>query len=534
MTALILSVLLMSWQSGEAPRQVLNSQITEGIPITFSDTEIALIASGVNDTAELENYAAKYEALIEGMMPQGRQANQKGKRLANILMKNVFKYTVSADENSADLRELIDDRIYGPLTATYVLHDLAARNELELAGLIQDERLANYFFAEKRGGLREVAAAMATQYGLSLPDDLAETIPDMLSLSKMLAPESQFGIGIQDVQLYNRALKSYNEEQFMTAARVAVGGATRYPNRTEFVNLCYNIGIQLFQKAAANGYPITIQLGESLSPFTGEHKAGFDQTIAVVRYNYAAQLFNSQRWEDALAMLEKADKEQDGYTTILAGSLSQLIEAKVEANDYETARAMLPDLMDADGEQGRLIERFIADRELQALESRGNLDEALAKAAENLGDARGRDNYIAVLTQKVQREREKEGSSLDGILSFLDGAPAAIQGDSRLSDIRFNTYMHWLKQYEDNQYGQMLPLFRRIFADDAVALTAEDRSVLEEGYGNALYYEIEYLIEERKFLDADAKSKRAVKLLPNHKALSQQRKKVDTILERIQ
>ena len=535
MTVWILSVVLLGWQSPglDSPRQTLAQQMAEGAEVTFSDVELALLASGAVTADDLQTYAQKYEAMIAGMMPDERQAKQREKRLANTLMKNIFKYALAADAGRADLRQLIDDRSHGPLTATFVLMDLAQRNNIDVVGLVEDERLSTYFLSETRGGLRELAAAMATQNGVTFSEEDTAQVPDLLELSVLLAPASEFGIGIQDVQLYNRALRYYNDSAFRDSANVAVGGAARYPKRTEFVSLCYNIGIKLFQEASQNGYPETLRLGERLAPFTGQHRESFEKTLGLVRYNHAAQLFNNRQFEAALAALENADREQEGYQTILAGSLTSLIENKVNDGAIQDARALLPDLMEADPEQARQMERFIADKELQNLESSGQLQEALAKAAENLQDDRGRDNYVAVLTQVIQQAREDESKSLDDLLQMLDQVPAALKGDARISDIRFNSYIHWLKKYEDNQYDQIIPLFRKIFDDGAVDLTEEDKSALAEGYGNALFYQIEALIAEHKFREADTKSKQALKLHPQHEALQQQRKKIDVILERI-
>ena len=105
----------------------LYAELSERGQTTFSDLEIALIASGVDSAESLDTYKGKYQALLDKLSLSDKQQRQKGKKKARTLHKMLFEALVKED-GEANLATLLDNGSYNTLSASYVFAALARRD----------------------------------------------------------------------------------------------------------------------------------------------------------------------------------------------------------------------------------------------------------------------------------------------------------------------------------------------------------------------------------------------------------------------
>jgi len=529
----IVFLLMMTGLAWANPlKDQLIRELSETGQTNFTDLEIALIASGVAEPDALQAYIEKYKALTERLKLNDKQLKLNPKKKARTIYKLVFSNLKREDPSISGILSILDNGSYSPLSATWLY--VAASQDAGLdpsAYSTMKERLDPYFLDGNPTSLKDIAASFLTVQAAVADENHLKEAGQSLKLSTLLSPQSTHGKGFSDVTLYNMALKQFNANAFVPAAWLALGATQRYPDVKEFQGLCYNIGIKIFQGTLTEGnWEEAIELGNLLAPHTGKYQEGFRKTLGTVYFNNAVNLYNAGNYKAALASLEHASPQQDGYTDLVTGSLSRLIETAVGEGDSETIDTLLPRLEEIDPERANNVKTRLSQLKLQDLDAAGQLEEALELAAGDLGSELGRNNYLSVLTRYSQSKRQE---SLDAALTLLDGVPAVLKEQEALKTLRFNAYATWLNKYEDKQYDQVIPIFKRLFSDTKVSLTAEDKKVFRESYGNALYIEIQKLIEDRHFHKADEKSREALDLVKGHKALLDQRKLVDTILKRI-
>ncbi len=532
MRVFVFIFLITGFSWGNPLRDQLFKELKETAQTQFSDVEIALIASGVEDAETLQAYVEKYRVLSERLKLSDKQLKGNPRKVARTVHKKIFSNLKRENESVFGLIPMLDSGEYSKLTATwlYVAASIDAGLVPSAYGAFQDD-LEPYFLNNESMGLRDIAASFLTAESSDFGEKEPQKAWRSLQLSCLLSPVNEQGKGFYDVKLYNMALKMFNANSFEPAGWVAAGAAQRYPSLAEFEGLCYNIGIKLFHGALEkDNWDEAIQLGELLAPFTGQYKQRFDSTLKTVHFNYAVSLYNSGNSEGALAQLELASPSQDGYSDLLTSSLDRVIEKAIEENDPETVSQLLPRLEEANPVRAEKVKTRLSQLKLRDLDASGKLEEALALAREDTTSELGLKNYLAVLTRSSQSKRHE---GLDAALALLDSVPDELKQNEVVKTLRFNAYAAELNKYEDNQYEITIPLYKRLFADKGLTLSEEDRKVFWESYGNALYFEVQKLIEDRHFQKADVKSKEALKLITDHKALLDQRKLVDTIMKRI-
>ncbi len=516
----------------------LRQSLTSGEEPPFSDLEMALIAGGADDADTLAKTAADYEALIKKLSLSNKQLKQSPARRQALTLKNVVTHLrkLKPGEAQDGLLELLNQGRYNALTAAYLYIDLAKRAGLE--GKIYgkaEKGFSPYFLNGSDASARELAAALFVKRGLAVDDGQAAEALTALRVAKLLAPDSAYGAGDADARLYNRVFKLYEAGDLTAAAQFAAGAAERYPNLKELQPLCYNIAVKMFQAAEAGGdRGQASEWGETLAPHTGELRKDLEAALATLRFNGAVNLYNQGELAAALEALAQSGipPEEDGARNLRIGAYEQLAEQALAAGDGPGARGWVDKLAAVDAERADYMNQRLSQLSLKKAEESGDLTGALELAAKDLSTDLGRNNYLAVLSQYVQ-SLYGQGKAKQA-LAALDRAPEAVAGASALTDLRVNSYTAWLASFSNRDYRGLIPVYRSIFADKRLDLKADERDAYLEGYGNALYFEIEDLIAERQFQTADKKSKQALAIAPNHEGLKSLRKKVDVILKRIE
>lgn len=500
----------------------------------YSPVEVALLAEGLTTGEALEAYMQKYESLLVGMSLTAKQAGRSGKKRAKSLLKKLFGQLKSPGADFAGVRMLVDEGHYSDLSATLVFFDLAARHEIDLTDFAQaPEGLDPFFFSAAPATLVDVVAANLIAGALHETGD-PQTSRTMLRISKALSPTSTYGTGTLDVRLYKQTYEHYQSESWETAALLASGAAARYPDLKEFQALCYNIGIRIFGVAGKGiEREPAMALGEMLAPFTGEFRNEFRGALATTAYNFAVDLYNRGSLEAALTALDQISDPPDPAANrqLALNCIERLLESFRDSNQPDRIEPLLVRMQGLDAERATRLRARLGQLELKAVAESGDLEQAMRLALQDLDSEIGRNNYLSVLSQfnhTLRREKRYEHA-----LAVLDETPDRLERREALQNLRFNTYVAWIKHFPDEDYTHLIPLYRRILADSKLELSSQDKNVYRENYGLVLYREIETLIAERRFDEANNKSKQALRLLPDHAALKRQRTLVDQIMERI-
>jgi len=265
----------------------------------------------------------------------------------------------------------------------------------------------------------------------------------------------------------------------------------------------------------------------------GTYAEGFAKAADARNYNRAADLYNAKDYEAALIALEavKNPPNPDNFKRVLASTYVFLVERRTEEGKSEEAAELKARLAALDPEKAETLEKRLAQLKLKDMVENGDMAKALAEAATRLDTEVDRTNYKSVLVGYSQGLRA--AGKYEEALAVLDQVPAAAQLGETAGNLRFNTYSDWLDSIDQDAYRQLIPVYRRLHEDKGVTMTKENAAILRENYGNALYAEVVKLIEDRKFAEADRKSKAALKIAPDHKLLLEQRTLVDTIMRRI-
>jgi len=526
----------MAWGGDLTDR--LHERLSAGEPPGFSDLELALIAGGAEDAEALAKAVADYEALVDKLALGNRELKQKPQRRAALALKNVVVQLrkMEPGETYSGLLDLVSGGRYNALTATYLYVDLAKRADLKGSVYSHDEKgFSQYFLDGDDASARELAAALFVHRALAAPDERAQTAMKALQVSRMLAPESAYGLGDADLRLYNRAFQLYEAGAVEAAARFAVGAAARFPNLKEYGPLIYNIGVKMFQAAEAGGdREAAAAWGERLAPYTGQLRQEFDDALATLYFNGAVALYNQGKMEAALTMAERANLplEEEGARNLRIGAYEALAEQAFQARDAEASRRWIDALAAIDPERAEYLETRFRQLDLKTVDESGDLAKALSLAERDLDTEIGRKNYLSVLARHVKSLYDS--GKTPAALEALDAIPAAVADSPVLDDLRLNSYSAWLKPHSAKDFRAAIPIYETIFADKKLELTDAERAAFLEGYGNALYFQIEDLIAERDFQAADRRSREALKRVPNHAGLQALRQKVETILKRIQ
>lgn len=526
----IVFILVQSAMAGEL-QDKLYAQL-EGGALTFTNLEMVLIVEGVVTRGNLANYVDAYESLLEELKLTGKQAKAKETKRARTLHKKLFRHLKVASKPGEGLLALLDDASYTPLTATIVFTDLCTR-----AGLRGNEHTSikeklDPYFAGGKGTVKQVIAAHLCRLAVHLGDPRAKEIPAILRLSTQLDPGSNYGKDELDKHFYNRSLTLYNAGAYLSAAQMVIGGMTRYPAEPAFGPLAFNAGVKLFSLESIDEQSAT-QLARQLFEGMGAHQAEFETVMNHRQYNLAANLYNQKKYEAAVIELErvKIPPDLESFNRVLASTYALLAEKRLEQDDAAGGEHFMVKLAELDADRAAVLRHRLAQLKLKKMVDSGQLERALADAATRLDTDIDRKNYKSVLVQFNQGLRAS--GAYEKALAALDNQPDLPGLAESAANLRFNTYDDWLQSFEAKDVAHLLPIYARMLKDKQLKMSAENATIIKENHGNALYLEINRLIEERKFEQADQKARAALKILPNHPLLIEIGQKAATILRRI-
>ena len=527
---------LAGWCAAGELQDRLIDQLRGSGETTMTEAEVALIAAGVDSEAELKSALGQYQAMIDRLRLSEKQQKGNGKKKVKAIHKRLDDYLKIQDETSYDLMVLIEKGVYSSLTATYFFVTLAQMEDVSPWDYAVIEKGYDAFFLTgQEFGKYELAAALAMKRAVNLPPGEEQAAADALTLSKWLAPETTYGAKTIGKDLYNKAYELYQNKAFDASVKIALAAAERFPDMLEFHPLCFNLGILMFQTAeSGEGLEETIAVGEQLLPHTGKHVEQFEKALNTLRYNLAVRLFDLGDTAGAIRVAEAIGNPHDpvAHHNLLIKSYEKLAEANFEKSMEADNEALLAKLAALDPARASRFRTRLAQMKLKKLSEAGALRDALNLAAKEIGKEFGESNYLSVLTTGVQAMCEND--RFQDALAQLEDVPREVAGHEAIEKLRRYVYATWISKYPDTDFQDLIPILRQALADKKLILPEEDKSAYVETYGNALYREIEKLVADRKFKMADEKSRMAVKLVPNHQSLLEQRKLVEAILKRVE
>ncbi len=489
----------------------------------------ALVAEDVASAEELQQYLDRYEKLIASIQAE-TNGKGTGKKLAKQLHKSVLATGKLEGEQGDGIRNLLDDKSHTPILATYLMADLAARAKLEESDWrdIREKLESNLSGAAPDAVLGVLLALQAYHLQDADPSKTCR----LLRLSKQISPNSGFSWGDLDKLLYNRGLELFNKTQYQAAAQVTIGAATRFPEQKLFYPLAFNLGVKLLEGDKADERNVR-DMVRRLHLLMGDHRGDFDKALSTSSFNRGAKLYNAGNFEGALAALEQVQNppNPEQFKQVLINCYMALAESRLEAGKREEADAMRAKLRALDAGAADELDERLGQLQIKSMVEAGDLTTALAKAATQLNTDIDRNNYKTVLLRYSEDLIAK--GQYEKLLANLDKQPAAAQLGDTADNLRFNAYVAWLESFQEHEFAPMLATYRRAFADTKLRMTPENAKLMRENCAIVMHAEIVKLIEDRKFKEADAKSKAALAFAPANPALKQQRQTIETILKRI-
>lgn len=504
-------------------------------PPSFSDIEMAFIASGAQTIEEVRDYVTRYEALVAELKLPDRLSQRPAKKKLKELDQSLWRYLENPDSDDYSLIDLIERRTYSPLTATFLFLDIVPGSGLTPEEYRESEgRYEPYFMTNRVPTKRELVSALFLMRAVSYGTDQVEPASRALMLSHYLSPFSTFGVNRFDLKLYNQAYTLYQAKAFAAAAKLAAAAATCFPKREEFQPLCVNLGIQICDQAAASGsFESAFALATPLLDHSGPHRVQLAERLQQLHCEYAQALSESGQLEAALAQIESIElpHNAEAVRTLEITTLEQLIRTMMEANQVDEAEPYFVKLEALDPPRAEQLRLSLEVEQLQQVYDSGRLPEVLAQARQSTTTSVGRDRYLNLLAFFVKTRWDLD--SWPEALDALNDVPNALASDPAVRDLRQQTYTSWLDSLEDGDVATRKAVFQRLLADRRLDFSDEKTRAFRSQYGHLLHEEIKLLIWDDKFVEADAKSKEALAVLPNHAELLEQRQLLDTIMQRI-
>ena len=502
---------------------------------SFSNLEIALIAGGVEDPEDLQSNVSAYGDLLKEMALSEKEIKKSDKKKLKILLKKLWNRLKDYDESSYSLTDLWKHGRYSRLTATYLLLDMAHQAEItDMDWKANQDNLDMYFLTGNPKEPFEILGALYLKKAIELPTTSEKDILTALNLSTLIAPNSLYGSQTIDGLLYNRGYELHQEKNLAFGIPFAAAAAKRFPQMKEFLPLCVNFASMLLKKMEANGEDLqSIAMIEMLLPHTGKYRTEFERSLTILNYNYAVSLFNKKEYREAIEIGEKIENPTNAsaYKRLMVQSYEgYLDEGRTTLSQDEIDHA-LAKLKQLDEERAQAFKTRLNQLHLIDLVQAGDFTTAKKMAFEDINTPMGVNNYIAVLSSYVQTLWEK--NQFSAALKMMGQEPGQVRATEGFYNLYQSTYQAWLNSIPETDFKTSISILRKVLKDPAIKLNKEHRDGFNDSLGVNLYREIEWLIAERHFHKADAKSKQALNEFPNNQRLKQQRKLVDTILERI-
>lgn len=514
----------------------------------FSAVELALIASGAETPETLKAYVAKYQEFLDQIGAQAKEGNSVKKQAKNLHVA-LFKVLGKHDESNASLMDLLDDKVYSSVTATFVFTDLANQAGVKATSVetplhaytlivdgdkempventgksgfnmkhmkttfpnfILDEEIVledekefvnlDYAFehtidTQHKISRKQLAAALFLKKAKFLGADQAEAIAQAVSLHTALAPESIFGKGYYDGHFFTLMHACLKDQKPLQGLEIGIPVAKRFPEVENFCGLLFNLGMLYFQNCDAKGdYADAIAMGEKIRPFLGPHREKFTQPMSMLYFNEAVGCFQKGDYEKAIELAEKVEQPHD---------INALNTLKGEAH------AAWLDQMD----------------------KKGAFPQALALAAENLADEKGVNNYLIVLNHYHESLMNK--GDFETCFKTLEEAPEQIRNSEVAENLRYNIYVAWLQHFERRDFDSTIPIYETLFADEGLNLKPEERESFEKNFAAMLAMRVQHLINEAQYDEAREKLDAAKKRFPKDENLKSIEENLTAILKRL-
>ncbi|CAM2006361.1 hypothetical protein [Acanthopleuribacter pedis] len=515
--------------------RLLHALTENGEQTEFSTLDMALIAGGAKDPDALAAAHSAFETAAQPFSINEKLAKFGGEKAAKALFKSIGKKLKTEDAAQYGILDALKTRAYSTGTMAFLYSYLGDKFGISADDLaVVTKKMGPYFADKSAVKVRESLALLFADKGIALAASDPVAAGRAFAVSSKLFNAGKYLFGAADTNMYNQGLTFYNEGKYREAAELVAGAAGMWPDRKEFSPLAFNIGIKLFEQAEADkNFAAAVPVAERLAPFTGEHKNQFLDTLAKFQYNQAVHLRDNGNLEAALKQAENIERPHSEATikNFRIGIIENMIEKANEAGDQAATTSWLSKLEGIDAKRAANFKTMLSQMALKALDESGQFDQALELAAKEVGNAVGKQNYLAVLSRAVSSLSD-QGKFKEGFAK-LALVPTEVEGDDSLVKLREFLYINQLAQYTDRDYKKSLPIFEKAFADKKLKLSDENKAAFKENYGNALFREVEAIIADRKWDLADKKSKQALAKCPNHKLLVDQRKTVETILKRV-
>lgn len=522
----VFGLFLLQADQGTSLSQNLLKQLEAG-DTQFRAVEMALIAGGSDTQADLTAQMAKLEPFLARLTLSDKQKSQSADKQAKALVKALGK-ALKKQEKTATIQDGLEKGSYNPTTASFFLDH--AFEKAGLSGNTWPKKAAPAadFFkdrAEKRS--HAILASLWAQRAETLLKSDPTQAARCLQISRLLDARPLFEADRLEREWYNHTYKLYQDKSLIPGSELAYASATRFPKLEQFKAVCYNFGILLAQDKSID-FAQKAPLIRNLIPLTGEHQDTLDGTYQALGFNRAVTFYQEGDFEKAWDMAQTITKSPDAgaLKNLKGASLEGVIESKVKAG--KDVSADLQTLKGIDGERWQLLETRLKQLAVKNQFEKGNLNEALALAEQQLDTDQGKQNYLAVLQKLVSQM--VDGKQYEAVLKKLAGISADKASPQDLAGYKFNTYVAWLNDIQNPK--DQFPVYASLFADKSLNLSDQERSAMMDGWGNAYYQTIEKMIADRDFKGAQTLSGKALKTVPNHKALLKQKDLIKTIMAR--
>lgn len=530
--------LCMVFFGGAVSAAPLSEALVQGLRTgenPFSLRQTAMIAGGVETEKDLEVHMRSYQFFIEDLTLPERYNERSPEKQLKALKKQISPRMRTFNDATHGISRLVDEGLYSHVTAAFIIDDLLRVHELETQDLKLFEDFVTEPFLQRDDGYRlRVLAALFELKAIAALESDPEGAARSLEIADLLAPNFVFGEKITAPMVYNQARSFFESHKFQKAALLTMAGARRFPMIDAFQPLAYNVGIMILKESEQGaGFEEVITAARPLVPFMGELAADFAGALGVVRLNHAVSLYNEGDFEAAVRLAEDIQvvDDQAAKKRLLIGAYEALIAQRLKAERSDGVDTLMARLQAVDAVRAEQFKQSLQQVKVKQLSEAEAFEEALAEAKQALDEEVGQQNYKAVVHQYV-RNLSNRGHFKEA-LAQLDKVPESLRGED-LNDLRHYIYGNWAASLPTESYEARGEVFETLFADPALGFNSEDeRAIYEEEYGDVLYGQIEKLIAEKQFQEADAQASAALKKLPNHPLLLEIKAKTQLILNRI-
>lgn len=529
-------VVLFQWTLWAQGQGGFLEELVDDPPADWTARQWVWVCAGADSESDVKARAERYEAFVQRLALSDKEASRSDNRKMKILEKKIKDVLQNLDARETDVGRILQNGTYSKLTAAYMLLEQALSQGVDPSGYKPDDDVfERWFFEQPVPDLNKLVAALFVHRAEALDDAKALESAACLRFSNLLMSQLEYGRGVLEQPIYDKAVRLFQSGELMASAAVTVAASDRFPHVPEFQPLCLNLAAMLIKDAdAKKSFARIVPVCEELARHADAHKAQFDALLLALRFNAAIELLDKGELEGAWDYANQIENhpEPAKLKTLKVQILETRIQRAMDAGDSVLADSLKEALGTLDPERAQLLSKRMEQLRTKQLVEAGQYQEALDIASHDIESEVGLKNYFSVLTRVIQSNWD--GATFQEGLDLLSRADDAIKRDERHGTLMRDTYRNWYASLMENkEYARAAEVVQKGLSDSHMQLTAEDRKAMLDDHAHILFKEIEFLVGEDQFRKADTKSKQALKRYPKHPDLTQQRKLIDTILERI-